>query len=379
MSEREILNRQRYKQNRAKWLMIQAVALVLVAALALGSFLIYDRMNRTYDIEYTENSDIAYQVIYQENEYFSDLVRGEDQTYIAHLIDRITADFQYVMEMDASDVGFDYSYRILANLVVEDKDTGKPYYTVEEVLLPCTQQAIRGGNTVKIQKQVEIDFPKFNAMATEFMEAYDLKNATATLIVKLDVQVQSACDQFEKNADNAYSTDIRIPLNKLTMDIFSTASAPATESKVLACQSLVNQKVFLVIGYVLAILAIVQAVALVAFMHLTRNEDVNYTARVRKLLNAYSSYIQRMEGDFDDEGYQVILIKSFNELLGIRDTIQAPILMTENRDQTMSRFLIPTNSKMLYAFEIRVDNYEEIYGTATGAAPKTNSPGRYLK
>jgi hypothetical protein len=122
--------------------------------------------------------------------------------------------------------------------------------------------------------------------------------------------------------------------------------------------------VFLVLGYVFAGLSVLLALAMAVFAHKTKNEDVTYTARVRKLLNAYSAYIQRMEGEFDDLGYQIILIKSFNELLGIRDTLQAPILMTENRDKTMSRFLIPTNTKLLYLFEIKVDNYDEIYGTS---------------
>ena len=33
----------------------------------------------------------------------------------------------------------------------------------------------------------------------------------------------------------------------------------------------------------------------------------------------------------------------------------------ENRDETLTRFLIPTNTKILYVFEIKVDNYDEIY------------------
>jgi hypothetical protein len=51
-------------------------------------------------------------------------------------------------------------------------------------------------------------------------------------------------------------------------------------------------------------------------------------------------------------------------MLGIRDTLQAPVLMTENRDETMTQFLIPTNTKLLYVYEIKVDNFDEIYGRA---------------
>ena len=50
-------------------------------------------------------------------------------------------------------------------------------------------------------------------------------------------------------------------------------------------------------------------------------------------------------------------------MLYIRDTIQSPILMFENLDQTVTEFVIPTNTKILYTFEIKVDNYDDIYGT----------------
>lgn len=370
MSENEILRRQEYKRNRKKWILIQTIALALVVVIALGSFLVYDRMNRTYYIEYTEQSTIDYQVQYQDNQFFDDPWLEKDQAYISFLIKDILADFHYEMNMAASNVGFDYTYAVTAKMQVADKTSGNPYYTVEEVLLPCTQATTKGGNLVQIDHQVSIDFQHFNDMAKTFTTVYDLKNASSTLIVTLDVQVLSSCDQFEENNENAYSTSINIPLNEDTMSIHLTASAPAAENKVLAYQTAVNQKVFLIIGYVFAGLALLLVLVLLAFMHLTKNEDVTYTAKVRKLVSAYSSYIQRMEGDFDDEGYQILMIKTFNEMLGIRDTIQAPILMTENRDKTMSRFLIPTNTKLLYVFEIKVDNYDEIYGTFADFSPE---------
>ena len=147
----------------------------------------------------------------------------------------------------------------------------------------------------------------------------------------------------------------------------------------LAYKSVVNKQIFLWIGYVASALALVLVLALLVFAHLTKNEDVTYTAKVQRLLRSYSSFIQRVEGSFDDQGYQILPIKTFEELLGIRDTLQAPILMTENKDQTMSRFLIPTAEKLLYVFEIRVDNYDKIYGIGDDDAVKYSVPGKYLK
>ena len=47
--------------------------------------------------------------------------------------------------------------------------------------------------------------------------------------------------------------------------------------------------------------------------------------------------------------------------------------MTENRDETMTRFLIPTSTKLLYCYEIKVDNYDEIYSRARDNQVSTDS------
>ena len=379
MSEKEILRRQEYKANRKKWLMIQTIALLLAIVFAFGSFLVYDRMNKTYYIEYTENSSTDYCVQYQENDFFADQWIEKDQAYIVPLIENILADFHYRMDMDSSNISFDYSYSINARMDVSDKDSGKPFYTVEDVLLPCKQVTTQNSSQMRIDEQVEIDFQHYNKIAKQFTTTYGLNNSTSTLVVTLKVQVLSSCDQFEENNENTYYTAINIPLNEDTISIHTTSSAPAAESKVLAYQSAVNRQIFLWTGYVASALSLLLVLILVIFAHMTKNEDVTYTAKIQRLLRSYSSFIQRVEGTFDDQGYQIVPIKTFEELLGIRDTLQAPVLMTENKDQTMSRFLIPTEAKLLYVFEIRVDNYDELYSPQGKASVKCSVPGKYLK
>ncbi len=368
MSESEIKMRQAYKRNRKKWTIIQVVALVLLAALALGSFLIYDRMNRTYYIEYTESSSIDYKVQYKENEFFEEEWLGEEREYISSLVDSMIADFHYNLDMDTDGVGFEYQYKIEAILLIADKDSGKPYRTVTETLFPPANASVKKANSVTIDESVTIDYNKFNAIATEFTNTYSLKNASSTLLITLDVEVLSSSEQFQQNNENKFSTSLKIPLVKETFGMETTTSVPESESKVLAYSGAENQSVFLILGFTFAALAFLLLLVLIVFLHITRNEDITYTARVRKLLKSYGSYIQRMSGDFNDEGYQTVMIQSFTEMLGIRDTIQSPILMTENRDETMSRFLIPTNTKLLYIFEVKVDNYDELYNTASEEA-----------
>ena len=362
MSEAEIKRRQDYKRNRKKWILIQAVAIAVLAVIALSSFLVYDRMNRTYYIEYTENSSVDYQVQYKDNGFFEEEWIPSGQSYVSSLVKAIAVDLKYALNMDSANVGFDYTYNVTAQLIVSDKTTGKHIYDPTDLLVPDTKEELRLTDSFEIGESVLVDFQKYNSMAYQFISAYDLTNATGMLVISLNVDVLSHCDEFETNNENSYSVSLNIPLLEENFSTHTTASAPAGESKVLACKGTISQNIFLIIGIVGAVLAALLGGALTVFIYITRNEDINYSNKVKKILNAYRSFIQQIDGEFDTEGYQIVPIKTFTEMLGIRDTIQSPVLMWENRDETMTQFLIPTNTRLLYVYEIKVDNYDTIYG-----------------
>ena len=361
MSELEIQRRQEYKRNRKKWTMIQIIAIVVLVALSLGSLLVYNRVNRTYHIEYTENSSIDYMVQYNENDFFDDEWMGMNHTYISNLTNDIMAEFKYDLCTGSADMSFDYSYSIDAKLIVASKDSGNPYYVVEEKIVPTTHAVADDTSCVKIKESVLIDYDKYNAMAKDFVDTYNLNQANSTLIVTLNVEMLSVGKTYETQSQNKYSTSLNIPLTVDSFSVYSTSSSPANEVKVLEYKDAVNQDVFMILAIVFVSLAGLVGIGLAVFLHLTVNDDITYAAKVRKILRAYSSFIQRIDGEFEYEGYQIVPIKTFVEMLGIRDTIQSPVLMSENHDETMTRFLIPTATKLLYVFEIKVDNYDEIY------------------
>ena len=361
MSEFEIKQRQNYKRNRKRWITVQTVALVLVVLIALASFLTYDRMDRTYYIEYYENGSADYLVKYVDNSFFDEEWIGSGQSYVASLIEEMSADFKYKLDMNASNVAFDYTWGITAQLIISDKHTGDHIYDPTDFIVPETTETVKGADGFTVGDKVIIDYNKYNSLARKFVDVYALKNATSMLVVKMNVSVVSTCDEFENNNSNNYSISLNIPLLEDNFSINSSSSAPNGEAKVLACKGAVNTQLFYYISIASALLAGILLLVLVVFIHASKNDDVNYTNKVRKLVRSYRSFIQEIDGEFDTEGYQIVVIKSFTELLGIRDTIQSPILMSENRDETMTQFLIPTNTKILYVFDIKVDNYDELY------------------
>ena len=368
MSEKEKLKRQNYKRRRKKWILIQSIALAVALIIAFGFYAVFDQMNRTYYITYTDGGSVDYRVHIEDNEFFEEDSVGKDHAYIARLIEAITADFTYTLNMDAANVDFDYSYRIDAQLIVADKDSGDPIICPVYELLPETTASVKGEDQLTVSRHLEIDFDHYNEFATAFMNVYDLNNASAVLTVTMCVDVLSSCDTFESSNQNSYRMSLNIPLAEENFSIYTTSSNPS-DAKMLACSKGANRNLFLAFSITGAVLSLILLVTLSVYITVTKNEDINYANKVRKLLSSYRSFIQQIDGAFDMSGYQVVPIKTFNEMLGIRDTIQSPILMFENADQTKTEFIISTNTKILYLFEIKVDNYDAIYGAAE--APET--------
>lgn len=362
MSESEKLQRQEYKKRRKRWIIVQIVALALISLVLLSSLYVYDKMNQTYYIEYTEKGSVDYRVHLKENDFFEDEWVESDRAYISALIDKVLADFEYKLNMDTDNVGFDYSYKIDAQVIVSDNYSDDVIFNPIYELVPEKKGEINGGKTVTISEQVEIDYVRYNEIVNNFVLTYSLKEVSGILKVTLFVDVVSRCEEFEQNSENSYAVSLDIPLANDTLSINMSSSVPESESKVLACSGAINQDIFKNVAIGAGIADLLIACFFIAFVYLTRNDDINYTIRVQKLVSAYSSFIQRIEGEFDTEGYQIVRIKTFNEMLGIRDTIQSPILMFENKDQTMTEFIIPTNTQILYTFDIKVDNYDELYG-----------------
>ena len=186
MSELEIQRRQEYKRNRKKWTLIQLTAIILLAIISLGLFIGYNRMNQTHYIEYKEAGSVNYKVHYKDNEFFEDEWIDMNQSYISSLTDGIKANFNYALGTGSSDMSFDYNYSINAKLVISKKDVGTPYYTYEEIILPTTEAAVNG-SSIKVNETVSIDYNKFDTIARNFITTYNLKNATAVLVISLNI------------------------------------------------------------------------------------------------------------------------------------------------------------------------------------------------
>lgn len=361
MTQNEKNERSHYRKWRNRCILIQAAAITVLAAVTLLLFWHYYRANRELYLSYTETGDVDYRVYLTENKFHAEEYLGKDNVYVAELIDRIAADFSYDLAIDAESVQYAYSYMIDAQLEIRDKETGEAVYNPTYVLKETTENTAVG-RSIAIRDAVSLDYQAYDRIATEYIEAYELRNVTSALVVRTHIDVLGECDSFASDHDTEYLIELSIPLAKSVVDLKAYTPVPQSENLILANNPSKTEalRVFMLL---FAFLTAALLIALFLFIRVTRNKHIEYTGKVERLVANYRSYIQKINNMFDPTGYQVLSVASFHELLEIRDTLQAPILMLENKEKTSTKFIVPTTTKLLYLYEIRVE-----------ASPKAERP-----
>jgi len=335
------------------------IAIVFISLLALSFFLMYVNSNKSYYVTYDEKSNIDYKVYLKENDFFDDEYLKSNRQYIANLIDHITANFEYNLSLDEKNVDYKYSYRIEANVDVRSKGTNYSLYNTTEELI-SKKKDITSSDDVRINESVNIDYNHYNDLIKKFVDFYELDDIVSTLNINMYVNVVGSCEDFEENNEQESVMTLSIPLTTKTVAIDISNDLIDNENSVMQCKKTNGyNSFFIIMGVAFVICDLVLIVCVVRYEIKTRTAENIYEKELKKILNNYSSYIQKLNNDFDFKGYQLLKIDTFTDLLEIRDTVRQPILMKENNDKTGAYFVIPSNSKILYVYRLKVSDIKK--------------------
>lgn len=138
--------------------------LAIVIFIAILTYFLYLNFNKgkMQIVNYSQSSDVNYEVYLKENEFFENDYLEKDNQYIASLIKNIKADFKYNLSMEKADVDFDYSYKILAEVDVREKDSDNSIYKFQEVLLDKITKSSNGNSKIDINEQITVDYNHYN-------------------------------------------------------------------------------------------------------------------------------------------------------------------------------------------------------------------------
>lgn len=358
MSELEKIKRDEYQRKRKKFIWIQMLIVGILTLATIITSTLFISNNKNAYVGYTEEGKVIYRAYLADNDFYEEEYLNGSHAYVASLINKMTADFSYDVKMQIDNVNFQYAYKIDAQLIVKDKASKtKIYDSFYEVLYEETSDS--SGDELKVRKLVEFDYQKFNKKADEFNRTYNLKNTENILLVKMTINVIGMCESFQNDNQDVYTITLSLPLMQTVVSPSVSATVPTGEQKIIVkdISSFENLKISAI---VLGCLDLLTTIILVLYIFLSIDKHIDYARKVKKLVSNYDSYIQQILTPFDFSSYQVLKINSFKGLLEIRDTVQSPLLMYENEDKTCSQFFITTAEKVLYLYEIEVEEETKI-------------------
>lgn len=347
------------EKNRRKSILIYICTIVFIALISILFIFIYVDKNKVQYAKYSKKGNIDYNVYLKENDYFDYDRLGTDKQYISSLIEYISADFDYNLLLDSKDVNYLYSYKVVAEVKVLDKDTKKPLILKNEELLGLKEKK-SSEQSVNINENILIDYNHYNDIIKRFIFDYNLNNVESYLDVNLYVNVVGSCDEFVDSANNNSIMTISIPLAVDTVDISLSNNLLNNNNNVMLCSK--NSKyswLFILSSLILIGIDLIIVWMAIKFEYQTRSAETIYERKLRKILNNYGSYIQKADNSFNLTGYKAMFISKFTDLLEIRDTVQQPILMVEQVNNTGVYFIIPSNTKILYVYGLKINDIRD--------------------
>lgn len=310
------------------------------------------------DIVYTENSKLDYKVYLKENDFFEENYWAADNQYIASLIDYIEANFKYELEASEQNIDYQYTYKIVANVNVEDKTNHKSLYKFSDELVESKIYDFNTSSKLRINEPIKIDYNKYNDIIKRFVDVYDLSNSSATVTVNMYVNILDDIPN-DKSTKDTPVISLSIPLTTETMAI-DLESNSVNANDISVCQN-IDQGKYIFGTVLLIIIDIILVAKLAIFIKDTKDEKSVYNMRLRKIMSNYGSYIQKLNNEFNFDGHQILEIKSFEDLLQVKETLNKPILMTEKSLAMETYFFIPGDDNC-YVYELKAGNLRKNKG-----------------
>jgi len=326
--------------------------IVLIFIVTTMLILEITKESKTKDIVYTEDSSLDYKVYLKENDFFGERYLGKDNQYIASLIDYIEADFKYELEASEQNIDYKYTYKIVAEVNVEDNKNHNSLYSFKDELIEGKEYSASTSSKLKIHEPVKIDYNRYNDIINRFIDKYDLASVESTVTINMYVNLLDSIN--ESNQENTPAITMSIPLTTKTIAIDFESNL--VNSKEINVCTKINSEKYLFVAIILFVLDIILIVKLIIFIKDTKDEKAVYNMRLRKIMSNYGSYIQKLNNEFVFGDYQILEIKSFEDLLQVRETINKPILMTEKTSAMETYFFIPSDNNVVYIYELKTGN-----------------------
>ncbi len=335
------------KESYAKRQGLIFVFLLIFLVIGVVSLYIGINTKKAVTLSYKENNDIDYKVYLKENDYFDQEYLEKGKTYITSLIDHINVTFNYNIDF-SEEVDVAYKYRVVAKIEANktDNEAGN-YWTKDFDITKDVEQKLDNVRKYSIMQNINIDYNKYNDLLNSFKKSVGLSSSDGVL--KVYLVIDSNVDGESISTPISSNLILKLPLSELAIEatIDSDVSNNVKEVKEMVKVKGLFYTILVIVGCFCTILSIFLAIVLLRSRRLYKS-GYKYDLEIDKIMSTYDSIIVNIKDLPDLEGYSVIKVETFEELIDAHSEIRKPINYYKTRDGSIF-FLLSDNVVWKYA------------------------------
>lgn len=333
--------------------------LLTVIAVILFSYtirLISDNNNYEVldNVAYNVNGLFSYEVCYEKECY--DGTNSSITSFVTSLVQNIELKLNYTVETSKI-VNFITNYDITADLIITEKGDKTAVLRKRTDTLYKSDNIPHQTSLININKNLDLDFQKYNNEVTEFKKN-NLIAVDSTLTINIAVNTRGTYEDIDDSIEVNKVFKISVPLAEQTIKITKIDDQVNNQTGNIAKyrENITYQHAKLHIVGCFICDALVLLGYVFWFIKVIPRQN-KYTAKIKKILKEYDRAIIRTKSLPDLANSKLIEVETFEEILDVRDNLEKPIIFCENVRHDKAIFLILNNDEV-YRYTINAYEYK---------------------
>ncbi len=345
--------RRRHHMKRVYRITLELFLFLIFLYITYALFIKSISINKVYKLNYSEKSNVDYSVCLKKNDFYESECLEKGMKYVASLIDTVKLKIDYSFLADQLNVA-DYSSSLFAKLIISDpSDNNNIIFSKDYELEKEETKRVENEYGNKIEKEIEIDYDKYNILANQFKSTYGV-SSNARLEVHFmvsDIGYSLLHKELAFNIDN--DLVIKIPLSQDAINIeLNYASIDGKNTIYYNIAREITNKNYLILSCISFVFALIVGIKLCIYLYKVYNKKTEYNKTVDKLLKDYDRLIVEGRTHLHTKDYDVIYVDKFEELVDVHDNLKTPIIYLEIVENKESWFYVKDENN-LYLYTLK--------------------------
>lgn len=343
------------KRNKAKYkLWFRCLLALIILFCFLSSIFLfklgYERSKSNqgkYIYTYDINQNMTYQVHLYDNSFIDEKYLSDKSMYVSDLVKNIILFFDYSF-VGNKEIDLDYTYSVTGNLVGEYSQTGEVnnLWSRQYDFVAETKKEITNGLRLNIKEEVNLDFPIFNEEVKNFKNKFGIF-ITSKLDIVMNILIKGKIEDQEIN-DN-HQMKISIPLGVQAFSIKKDYQESFNKNITKNVDGIYIDKYIYISGTLLIISIILFIFTFKIVFNIVK--QTFYNKKLTYILKNYGEVIAEVSNPIKNKGYDVIEVKSIEEMIDLEQELRIPIIFYEKKKNELGEFTLIHNH-ILYKYTL---------------------------